>query len=88
MKNLKNCIILSLFLSILLVPITFHLLDIQESGKNSELEFGYLNSAGSWVLDPFAINPYGTRDYTWIEFNATDWCSGAGTELDPWIIEN
>jgi parallel beta-helix repeat protein len=86
MKNLKNCIILSLFLSILLVPITFRLLDIQESGKNSELEFGYLNSAGSWVLAPFAINPYGA--YTWDDANATDWCSGAGTELDPWIIEN
>ena len=88
MKNLKNCIILSVFVSILLMPITFHLIDIQGNNKNDELEFGYLNSAGSWVLAPFAINPYGTRDYTWIEANATEWCSGAGTELDPWIIEN
>ncbi|MHA1190671.1 MAG: NosD domain-containing protein [Promethearchaeota archaeon] len=88
MKKLKNCIIFTLFASIILMPINFHLFYIQESSINNETEFGYLNSAGSWVLTPFKINPYGTGDYTWIEANETDWCSGAGTELDPWIIEN
>jgi len=53
-----------------------------------ELENGtesYLNKAGTWNVSPFTIN----GNSGWETINSTyDWCSGAGTWSNPYIIEN
>ncbi len=45
-------------------------------------------SQDSWKLSPFAIDETGAGDYTWSEAAAEEWCSGSGTQSDPYVIEN
>lgn len=45
-------------------------------------------SSGSWVLPPMIIDDTGGGDYTWAEAALEDWCSGSGTLVDPYVIEN
>jgi len=40
-----------------------------------------------WPLDPLIIDDSGSGDYTWGEAVIQGWCSGSGTENDPYIIE-
>ncbi|MFX0021273.1 MAG: OmpL47-type beta-barrel domain-containing protein [Candidatus Hermodarchaeota archaeon] len=39
------------------------------------------------IYSPFVIDDEGGGDYTWFEALAQPWCSGSGTETDPYIIE-
>jgi hypothetical protein len=42
-----------------------------------------LRNSGYWVLDIIHV------DGNWTQTNSTfDWCSGSGTEIDPYLIEN
>ncbi len=48
-----------------------------------------LSESASWILNPFVIDDNdGTGDYTWATAVQEDWCKGAGTWGDPYIIEN
>ncbi|MHA1212507.1 MAG: ABC transporter substrate-binding protein, partial [Candidatus Heimdallarchaeota archaeon] len=39
-------------------------------------------------ITPFVIDDDGYGDYTWAEASNQPWCSGQGTEFDPYLIEN
>ncbi|MFX1487985.1 MAG: nitrous oxide reductase family maturation protein NosD, partial [Promethearchaeota archaeon] len=40
------------------------------------------------ALEPIFIDDDGEGDFTWKEASKQWWCQGAGTELDPYLIEN
>jgi len=44
--------------------------------------------SGDWVLSPIVIDDNGGGDYLWWQAANEPWCSGSGTENDPYIIEN
>ncbi|MFW9939234.1 MAG: NosD domain-containing protein, partial [Candidatus Thorarchaeota archaeon] len=47
-----------------------------------------LKSSGYWVLNSTIIDNTGGGDYTWSEAETEDWCSGSGSLIDPFVIEN
>lgn len=74
---LTNSIFLEMFLnlsSINLKPIQY----ATTKPENSELH----------NLEPFIIDDLGEGNYTWLEASYQPWCSGKGTEADPYIIQS
>ncbi len=75
--------------------------DIIENTVNDNTEFGifehdncinniYQNNTCNtvWGFSPFVIDGTGGGDFTWAEaVDERDWCSGAGTFGDPYVIE-
>jgi len=47
----------------------------------------YDEVSGYWELAPFIIDDTGNGHYNWSEVVSLPWCSGSGTEIDPYIIE-
>jgi len=45
-------------------------------------------TSGFYGLTPFIIDDTGAGDYTWSQAALEEWCSGAGTWNNPYIIEN
>jgi len=63
----------------------YNLLTNDYTYENNETN---LKDAGSWELFPFIIDDSGGGDYTWAEAVTEEWCSGTGTSINPYIIEN
>ncbi len=42
----------------------------------------------SAITLPIYIDDLGFGDYTWEEAASEDWCSGSGTNVDPYLLEN
>ena len=55
-----------------------------------ELNLKIPKPSDSWDLTNITIDDSGGTPgaMTWLEANATNWCDGAGTASDPYIIEN
>ncbi|MFX0022090.1 MAG: NosD domain-containing protein [Candidatus Hermodarchaeota archaeon] len=63
----------------------------KESNLNEEIFVQYNPNSSECVLSPLIIDDdpsNGAGDYTWEEAALQPWCSGSGTELDPFIIED
>ena len=87
---------IKLFLIILSLIFRFSILFSTESYYYQENSRGYLESnneqklksAGYWELGPIEIDD-NIPSKNWLYTATTyDWCSGSGTFLDPYIIEN
>ena len=50
--------------------------------------FKELKNSDFWTLSPMVIDDTGSGDYTWAQAASQPWCSGAGTQNNPHIIEN
>lgn len=49
----------------------------------------FVNGQGTLIsVNPFVIDDLGVDGYTWEEISLQSWCSGNGTEENPYIIEN
>jgi len=48
----------------------------------------YDSESGYWILNPLIIDNTGIGDYTWLEVVNLPWCTGSGTLVDPYIINN
>lgn len=48
----------------------------------------YDSESGYWILNPLLIDNTGIGDYTWLEVANLPWCTGSGTLVDPYIINN
>ena len=77
------------FLISLFILILFFSMSKSFSGESNESiaineeNLNQIRSSGFWNLSPILI------DNNWTAVNAThDWCTGKGTENDPYIIEN
>jgi len=42
----------------------------------------------TYIVEPFIIDDTGEGDYTWDDAAEKGWCTGSGTEEDPYIIES
>ncbi len=92
MKNVKNCRGFALIFLIILVSSVSHSFYTQFR-LNREPLFAYekVNTpkiSGSWALAPLHIDDAGGGDYTWAEAAAQAWCSGNGSLINPYRLEN
>ncbi|MBY8992462.1 MAG: right-handed parallel beta-helix repeat-containing protein [Candidatus Lokiarchaeota archaeon] len=84
MRNFKGSL---LFFLMLLIPSVSYFFS-PLSGLNKESIVINPKSSDHWVLGPLHINDAGGGDYTWAEAAAQAWCSGNGSLINPYTIEN
>ena len=82
--KLKNGIILLLLL-LFLVAFSKNQAYLRD---NDEFLNQNLNLSNTWNLSPLIIDDTGAGNYTWGEAVLQPWCSGSGTQNNPYIIEN
>ncbi len=61
--------------------------------KNNETDYEYKTNyiyveSQPLPQSPFIIDDLGNADYTWAEMADKNWCSGSGTDSDPYILQN
>jgi len=84
-----NHILPILLIFSILINLPYNLDTHLETNQHSELVINpEVRSSGFWVMDPFVINESGGGNYTWNEAKAEPWCSGSGSLIDPYKIEN
>lgn len=91
-KNILRFIFIVIFVfDIILVGNRENNLYSNHPTQKIKQEQDYLKKAGFWIVEPFRIDEAELNpdiDYTWAEAVLEPWCSGSGTWLDPYIIEN
>ena len=91
-KNRKKAIqltMLFLLLTILMTPLTI-LTILNSPSSSTEQIKSDLNSNDNppQELKPFIIDDLGGGNYTWSEASNEPWCTGHGTEEDPYVIQS
>ncbi|MFX1477539.1 MAG: NosD domain-containing protein [Promethearchaeota archaeon] len=86
MKNKKMYLVLLIGLSIFFCSFITQFKSIGIELEEHQKRYRSLKS--SFVLTPFIIDDSGAGDYTWAEAVLQPWCTGSGTQGDPYIIEN
>ena len=86
MTKIRKSKIYILVLLMLLLPLISTLLssvlEVNEEKNNIP------RSSGFWVIGPLHIDDTGGGDYNWTEAVAQPWCSGNGSLLNPYLLEN
>ncbi|MCJ7648184.1 MAG: right-handed parallel beta-helix repeat-containing protein [Candidatus Lokiarchaeota archaeon] len=88
--NLKTKLSLSFIFSLLLLPMLFNFINPSDF-TSSHTQFNTDNtpkSSGYWTMGPLHIDDNGGGDYTWGQAESNDWCSGDGSLLTPYLLEN
>lgn len=80
----KKVIVLLL---VLVIPLILFKFDISIGDEKEKIVQDTITSS-VWNLSPFIIDDTGSGDYTWEEAFLQPWCSGGGTQNNPYIIEN
>ncbi len=75
-------LVLLMLLLPLISPLFSTVLNVNEEKNN------FPKSSGHWVMGPLHIDDTGSGDYTWAEAELEDWCSGNGSLLNPYLLEN
>jgi len=70
-----------------IVEIKFYMNDTQGLISYQEVIIEKIRIETYWYLNPFIIDDSGGGAYTWSEAISQEWCSGAGTLEDPYILE-
>ncbi|MFX1464254.1 MAG: right-handed parallel beta-helix repeat-containing protein, partial [Promethearchaeota archaeon] len=89
LKNKKLIFLFSLFVFLVLIFAVGNNLGMMDDRNNVIQQSFEVKSAS--VVAPFTIDndvSNGAGDYTWVEAILEPWCSGSGTELDPYVIED
>ncbi|MHA1373518.1 MAG: right-handed parallel beta-helix repeat-containing protein, partial [Promethearchaeota archaeon] len=91
-KNRKKAIqltMLFLLLTILMTPLTI-LTILNSPSSSTEQTKSDLNSNDNppQELNTFIIDDLGGGNYTWSEASNEPWCTGHGTEEDPYVIQS
>jgi parallel beta-helix repeat protein len=81
-KSKIYILILLMLLLPLISPLFSTILDVNEDKNNLP------KSSGFWIMGPLHIDDTGGGDYTWATAVLQDWCSGNGTLLNPYLLEN
>jgi hypothetical protein len=69
------------------IPLIIKGYTLEEYGGTTIIGQDYVRILGK-ALEPIFIDDEGEGDFTWKEASKQWWCQGAGTEEDPYIIEN
>ena len=96
MLSKKNKIIylLSLFLLLCFLMISNQTTDLSNNrnfdifSKQDKQNLIQLKTSEGWILSAFIIDNDGGGTYTWAEAALEPWCSGNGTIINPYVIEN
>ncbi|MFW9941768.1 MAG: right-handed parallel beta-helix repeat-containing protein [Candidatus Thorarchaeota archaeon] len=82
-KKKQTLRLLILFFILLIIGYLGENLNINHNEIVEDKRQKSLRNSGYWVLDFIHV------DGNWTQTNSTyDWCSGSGTEIDPYLIEN
>ncbi len=85
MKNKKNLVVIFCLVSLFVLLPT--ILKKSNFTYTKSIDLLNLRSSGYPHFDPFIIDDNGGGNFTWAEAVLQPWCSGSGTEGDPYIIE-
>ncbi|HUW89437.1 MAG TPA: right-handed parallel beta-helix repeat-containing protein, partial [Candidatus Nanopelagicaceae bacterium] len=81
-KSKIYILILLMLLLPLISPLFSTILDVNEDKNNLP------KSSGFWIMGPLHIDDTGGSGYTWAQAVLLDWCSGNGSLLNPYLLEN
>ncbi|MEE9574050.1 MAG: right-handed parallel beta-helix repeat-containing protein [Candidatus Neomarinimicrobiota bacterium] len=59
-----------------------------DTSSNQAIEGRNFDITSKTILSPFVIDDLGAGDYTWAEAELQAWCSGNGTQGNPYIIDS